>query len=58
MAAHASPVSVERGRLTVSVDDPTWASQLRWSESDVLRRLGELCGPDVVTSIATRVRRR
>ena len=56
VADHAQPVSIEHGRLVVSVDDPAWASQLRWAEPDLLRRLEAAVGPDVVTSITTRVR--
>ena len=35
VADHAQPVSIEHGRLVVSVDDPAWASQLRWAEPDL-----------------------
>jgi len=41
----------------VTVDDPAWASQLRWTEVDLLRRLEAVLGVDVVTSVVTRVRR-
>lgn len=58
VAEHARPASIEHGRLVIAVDDPAWASQLRWAEADLLRRLEGVLGPDVVTSVVTRVRRR
>ena len=58
VAAHAEPAAIEHGRLVVTVDDPAWASQLRWAEADLIRRLDDGVEPGVVTAIATRVRRR
>jgi predicted nucleic acid-binding Zn ribbon protein len=55
VAAHAEPVAVADGRLTVRAEDPAWASQLRWLEGDLVRRLGAALGPGVVTSIDVRV---
>lgn len=57
IAPHANPVSIERGRLTVSVDNPAWASHLRWSEADLLARLGVMVGDGIITSVITRVAR-
>ena len=57
IAAHAKPLSLHDGRLLVGVEEPGWATQLRWLETDLLRRLEEACGDDVVTSIEVRVRR-
>ena len=36
IAAHARPASLTDGRLVVDVDHPTWATQLRFLESDLL----------------------
>lgn len=53
IAAHARPVALARGRLTIEVDDPGWATQLRFLERDLLERLraagatGDLAGIDV-----------
>ena len=57
VADHAQPASIEHGQLVVTVDDPAWASQLRWAEPDLLRRLEAVLGAEVVTSVVTRVRR-
>ena len=57
VAVHAQPASIEHGRLLVIVDDPAWASQLRWTEADLVRRLEAVLGAEVVTSVVTRVRR-
>jgi predicted nucleic acid-binding Zn ribbon protein len=55
VAAHARLVSVRDGVLTVAVDDPIWASQLRYLETAVLERATALVGPDVVRSLRVRV---
>jgi predicted nucleic acid-binding Zn ribbon protein len=44
--------------LVVGVDDPAWATQLRFLESELLERLAAEFGPGEVTSIEVRVRRR
>lgn len=56
VAAHAHPVKVDRGRLLVEVDEPGWATQLRFLEGDILERLRAV-GVDEVTSLDVRVRR-
>lgn len=58
VAPHARPVAVEHGRLTVVVDNPAWASHLRWAEPELVRRLSELVGDGVVQQVTTRVGRR
>ena len=57
VAAHSVPAELHGGRLTVGVDDPAWATQLRWLTPDVLGRLAERLGPGVVTDLDVRVRR-
>lgn len=57
VAAHARPRSLRRGVLVVVVDDPGWATQLRWLEPDLLARLADAAGEGVVNSIEVRVRR-
>lgn len=39
IAAHAKPVKLEHGRLLVYVDEPGWATQLRYLEGDLVERL-------------------
>jgi predicted nucleic acid-binding Zn ribbon protein len=58
VAAHATPVSLRDGVLRVEVDEPGWATQLRYLAPDVIRRCGEVAGPDVVVSVEVKVGRR
>jgi predicted nucleic acid-binding Zn ribbon protein len=58
VAAHATPVALEAGRLIVEVDQPGWATQLRFLESTLVARLAEVAGEGSVRSIEVRVRRR
>ena len=52
-AAHAKPMVLDRGRLVIEVDQPGWATQLRYLEQDLITRLtpylngAELTGIDV-----------
>lgn len=55
IAAHARPVALRDGAVVVAVDDPAWASQLQWLESDLLARLGEATD-EPVTRLEVRVR--
>ena len=55
VAAHALLVSVRDGVLTVAVDDPMWATQLRYLETAVVDRAAALLGPSSVTSLRVRV---
>jgi predicted nucleic acid-binding Zn ribbon protein len=57
VAAHVRPRRLQDGVLLVEVDAPVWATQLRYLEGDVLRRLGRKVRPGVVKSIRPVVRR-
>ena len=57
VAAHVRPRRLHDGELLVEVDAPVWATQLRYLEEDVLRRLGRKVRPGVVRSIRPVVRR-
>jgi predicted nucleic acid-binding Zn ribbon protein len=57
VAAHAQPRSLRRGVLVVTVDEPAWATQLRWLEADLLARMAEALGEAAVTAIEIRVHR-
>ncbi|MBW3649902.1 MAG: DUF721 domain-containing protein [Actinobacteria bacterium] len=48
VAAHSRPVSLRAGSLSVAVDHPGWATQLRYLATTVLARLEEVAGPGVV----------
>jgi predicted nucleic acid-binding Zn ribbon protein len=55
IAGHARPRSLREGVLTVVVDQPAWASQLRFLTADMLRRLEVAVGPRQVSEIQLRV---
>jgi len=57
VAANTTPRSLREGVLVLAVEDPVWATQLRWLEADLLARVAEAAGPGVVERIALRVRR-
>ncbi len=57
VAEHTRLVSVREGTLTVAVDDPIWATQLRYLEPAVVTRATALLGPGVVTRVKVRVGR-
>ena len=56
LAANVRPVRLEHGALLVEVDDPAWATQVRFLADDLRRRLRDVAGVDVA-SIEVRVRR-
>ena len=51
------PASLRDATLVVTVDDPTWATQLRWFEADLVARLQAVVGADAVVGIEVRVAR-
>ncbi|HET9732107.1 MAG TPA: DUF721 domain-containing protein [Acidimicrobiales bacterium] len=55
IAAHATPVSLRAGVLTLGVDHPAWATQLRFMTTDLLDRIGAGTGSSEVTSVVVRV---
>ena len=44
VADHARPVKLDGGHLVVEVDEPAWATQLRFLEADVIARLRSVAG--------------
>ena len=44
VAAHARPIKLDGDRLLVEVDEPGWATQLRFLEADVIERLRSVAG--------------
>lgn len=57
VAAHTRPRTLRQGVLTVEVDGPEWATQLRYLEAEVLRRIGRKVRPGVVSGLRLVVRR-
>jgi len=58
VAEHARPVSLVQGALVVAVDQPGWASQLRYLGGRLVERIGEVAGPGLVERLEVRVERR
>lgn len=58
VAAHSRPLSLTRGVLVIGVDEPGWATQLAYLESDLLARIGTVLGSGEVTRVQVRVRPR
>jgi predicted nucleic acid-binding Zn ribbon protein len=54
LAAHTRPESFDEGELTVSADSPAWATQVRLLAPQLLKRLAEELGHDVVRRIRVR----
>jgi predicted nucleic acid-binding Zn ribbon protein len=57
VAAHARPALLDDGRLVIEVDQPGWATQLRFLQTELLERLSAVAGAGAVRSIDVRVRR-
>lgn len=55
IAAHAEPGSLRDGVLTVNVDQPAWAAQLRYLASDLLAKISVFTGSSEVAEIRFRV---
>lgn len=47
VAAHVQPVKLDGPLLVVSVDDPAWATQLRFLEATLRQRLSEVAGATI-----------
>lgn len=41
IASHVTPVMIKDGRLVVSVDDPAWATQTKFLESDIAKKVSQ-----------------
>ena len=49
VAAHVKPIKLDGTKLIVEVDDPAWATQLRFLETALKQRLLEVAGATVET---------
>lgn len=58
MAAHSSPVRLVDGELVVAVDDPAWATEMRFFSGELIDRINATAEEDAVTSLTVRVRPR
>ena len=57
VAAHVKPVKLDGSKLIVEVDDPAWATQLRFLETALKQRLLEVAGA-TIESVEVRVKGR
>ena len=57
VARHVQPVKLDGTRLTVEVDDPSWATQLRFLEATVIEQLRTVAHAEV-DQLEIRVKRR
>lgn len=56
VAAHVKPLKLDGTKLIVEVDDPAWATQLRFLETALKERLATVTGAQIDT-LEARVRR-
>ena len=47
LAAHVQPVKLDGTTLVVEVDDPAWATQLKFLETTLKQRLAEIAGATI-----------
>ena len=52
---HARPRRLQEGVLRVEVDDPGWATQLRYLRTNMITQINSHLGAEVVDSIELRV---
>lgn len=56
LCVHVRPVGLRDRVLTVEVDEPAWATELRFLQDDLLARLNEATGHESVIDVVVRVR--
>ena len=56
MAAHSSPVRLVGGELVVAVDDPAWATEMRFFGAELINRINAAAEEEAVTSLTVKVR--
>ncbi len=54
IALHVRPLKLDQGVLTVEVDDPAWATQVKFLTPTIVARLAEVAGA-TVTRVAVKV---
>lgn len=55
VARHCRPRRLDEARLLVEVDDPTWATQLRFLSAEIVDRLNARLGAGTVATVDVRV---
>lgn len=56
VASRSRPVSLRKGELRVITDSAAWAAQLRYLAPEVIRRVNEALGRDLVRNVTATVR--
>ena len=56
LAARTRPSALHASTLVIAVDDPAWATQLKYLEGDLLTRIAEAVGAGAVTELRVVVR--
>jgi predicted nucleic acid-binding Zn ribbon protein len=56
VAQHVTPIKLERGRLIVEIDDPSWATQMRFLEPQLIEKLNAATTSTII-AIEVRVKR-
>lgn len=56
LATHSRPLRLSSGTLTVAVDQPAWATEVRWFEADLRARVEAAMGPGVVERLTVTVK--
>ncbi len=54
VAAHTGPLAVRDGALIIAVDDPAWASELRWQSARLCERARYVLNDDSIERITVR----
>jgi len=54
--SHARPTALHATTLVVAVEDPAWATQLRFLVTDLVHRCDDVVGTGVVTEVRVVVR--
>ena len=47
VAAHVTPVKLDRGRLLIEVDDPAWSTHMKFLERDICTSLSHYTGTTI-----------
>jgi predicted nucleic acid-binding Zn ribbon protein len=55
VARHAKPYRLRAGVLVIEVDQPAWATQLRFLSGELLEKVGDVTGPGGIREVQIRV---
>ncbi len=56
MAAHSRPVRLTEGELVVAVDDPAWATEMKFFGGELIDRINAAAEDEAVTALTVKVR--